>query len=104
MTDDVVVRRDGTVWFTDPSYALTRRRLFAVIDPGYPDGVKVDADGRVYAACCRGVQVFAPDGAVVGEIAVPGAVNLAFAGADRIFVTADTAVWTAATPEPRKEH
>jgi gluconolactonase len=172
--NDVVVKGDGTVWFTDPSYgflqgfrpapalgdfvyrhdprtgettvvaegfdkpnglafspderilyvgdsgeqthrveafdvvngrALTGRRLFAVIDPGYPDGIKVDAGGLVYVASCRGVQIFAPDGSTVGRIAVPGAVNLAFAGAGRVYVTADTAVWTATTPDPdpRKE-
>ena len=35
---------------------------FAVIDPGYPDGIKVDAAGPVYAASPAGVQVFDPDG------------------------------------------
>jgi gluconolactonase len=170
--NDVVVKEDGTVWFTDPSYgflqgfrpapelgdfvyrhdpltgattvvaegfdkpnglafspdervlyvgdsgddthhveafdvvrgrALAGRRPFAVIYPGYPDGIKVDANGLVYVASCSGVQVLAPDGARVREIAVPGAVNLAFGGAGRIYVTADTAVWSAITPDPPKE-
>jgi gluconolactonase len=138
--NDVVVKVDGSVWFTDPSYgflqgfrpapqlgdavyrhdprtgetavvaegfdkpsglafspdervlcagdsgeethdveafdvvgghALAVRRLLAVIDPGYPDGIKVDADGLVRIAPSAGVQVFAPDGALFGEIAVP---------------------------------
>ncbi|MGZ4270148.1 MAG: SMP-30/gluconolactonase/LRE family protein [Solirubrobacteraceae bacterium] len=170
--NDVVVKGDGTVWFTDPSYgylqgfrpaprlgdfvyrhdpatgettavaegfdkpnglafspdervlyvgdsgeethrveafdvvhgrALAGRRLLAVIDPGYPDGIKVAADGLVHVASSQGVEVFAPDGARVGHIAVPGAVNLAFADPSRIYVTADTAVWTATTPDPSKE-
>ena len=46
------------------------------------------------------MQVFDPDGHSVGAIAVPGAVNLAFGGAGRIFITADTAVWAATTPDP----
>jgi gluconolactonase len=170
--NDVVVKRDGTVWFTDPSYgflqgfrptpalgdfvyrhdprtaettvvaegfdkpnglafspdervlyvgdsgesthwieafdvvqgrALTARRIFAVIDPGYPDGVKADAAGLVYSAGPAGVQVFDPDGRDLGAIVVPGAVNLAFGGDGRIFITADTAVWAATTPDPLKE-
>jgi gluconolactonase len=171
--NDVVVKGDGTVWFTDPSYgylqgfrppprlgdvvyrhdpatasttvvaegfdkpnglafspdervlyvgdsgaethrveafdvvggrSLTERRLLAVIDPGYPDGIKVAADGRVYVAGPAGVEVFEPDGRVAGRIDVPGAVHLAFGESDRLYITADTAVWTATTPEPHKEH
>jgi gluconolactonase len=83
-------------------HALAARRLLAVIDPGYPDGIKIAADGLVHVASSAGVQVFAPDGALVGEIAVPGAVNLTFADASRIYVTADTAVRAARTPEPKE--
>ena len=84
-------------------HALTARRLFAVIDPGYPDGLEVDAAGRIYSAGPAGVQVFDPDGHRVGAIAVPGAVNLALDGAGSVFITADTAVWAATTPDPPKE-
>ena len=147
--NDVVVRSDGTVWFTDPSYGhlqgfrpapmgdhvyrvepesrhvsivaysfdkpngiafspdesvlyvgdsganqepgsyypdrphhikafdvvagrqLQNERLFALTTPGFPDGIKVDADGRVYASCFSGVQVFDPEGRLLGEIAPP---------------------------------
>ena len=169
--NDVVVKGDGTVWFTDPSYgflqgfrprpsltdavyrhdprtgltvlvaegfdkpnglafspdervlyvgdsgegmhrieafdvtgdsSLGNRRPFAVIDPGYPDGIKVDGAGRVYSAGPAGVHVFDPAGDLVGEIDLPGAVNLAFAAPDRIYVTADTAVWAATTFEPQE--
>ncbi len=81
------------------------RRLFAVIDPGYPDGIKIDAAGRVYSAGPAGVQVFAPEGEVVADIPVPGAVHLAFENSSpptRIHVTADTAVWAAPTIEPEE--
>src|SRR5262249_52496259 len=59
---------------------LERGRLFATIVPGFPDGIKVDRDGRVYSSCFSGVQVFSPDGALLEEIALPGAVNFAFGG------------------------
>jgi gluconolactonase len=90
---------------------LVNPRLFAVTAPGFPDGIKVDSDGRVYASSFAGVEVFSPEGELVGEISLPGAVNFAFGGSDRniLFITADTAIWAAVLnatgPEPsrRKE-
>lgn len=174
--NDVVVRRDGTIWFTDPAYGalqgfrdapalgdhvhrfdpatgahtvvatgfdkpnglvfspdervlyvgdsgadlgtgtyepqrphqvlafdvldgrhLGPGRLLAVVAPGAPDGLAVDRDGRLYAAAERGVQVVSPAGDLLGEIVLPGAVNLVFGGPDRsaLFITTDTAVWAA---------
>ena len=76
---------------------LVNDRLFAVTTPGFPDGLKVDADGRVYASAFSGVQVFDPDGELIGEIALPGAVNFTFGGRGRnvLFITTDTALWAA---------
>jgi len=157
--NDVVVRRDGTIWFTDPSYGhlqgfrpepqagdyvyrfdprsgrlsvvadgfdkpnglafspdeqtlyvtdsgandepgsyhvgrphhviafdvlggrhLGPGRLFTVTTPGFPDGIKVDRDGRVYASASSGIQVFSPAGDLIGQISLPGAVNFTFGG------------------------
>jgi gluconolactonase len=172
--NDVVVRRDGTIWFTDPSYGylqgfrpepqvgdhvyrfdpetgrlsvvadsfdkpnglafspdeqtlyvtdsganaelgsyhvgrphhiiafdvldgrhLGPGRLFAVTTPGFPDGLKVDRAGRVYASASSGVQVFSRTGDLIGQISLPGAVNFAFGGPSGqvLFITTDTAVW-----------
>jgi gluconolactonase len=76
---------------------LENERLFAVVAPGFPDGLKVDAAGRVYASSFSGVQVFSPGGALIGEIQLPGAVNFTFGGPDRnvLFITTDTAIWAA---------
>jgi gluconolactonase len=174
--NDVVVKRDGTIWFTDPSYGhlqgfrpeplvgdhvyrydpasgrlsvvadgfdkpnglafspdeatlyvtdsganqepgsyhvrrphhivafdvrdgrhLAGERLLAVTTPGFPDGLKVDDAGRVYASAFSGVQVFNPAGDLIGEIRLPGAVNLTFGGpaGNVLFITTDTAVWAA---------
>jgi gluconolactonase len=69
-------------------------RLFAVTDPGFPDGIKVVRDGRVFASAFSGVQVFSPRGELIDEIPLPGAVNFAFDDDERVlFITADTAVW-----------
>jgi gluconolactonase len=70
-------------------------RLFAVTTPGFPDGLKVDSGGRVYASAFSGVQIFSPAGDPLGEIELPGAVNFTFGGPDRdvLYVTTDDAVW-----------
>ena len=70
-------------------------RTFAAIEAGVPDGLKVDAAGRVYAACGDGIRIFAPDGTPLGRIATPTpAANLAFGGSDgrRLFVAAGHAI------------
>jgi gluconolactonase len=160
--NDVVVARDGGVWFTDPSYGyrqgfrprpaledrvyrfdpaarelavvaggfdkpnglafspdesvlyvgdngaprrllafevdggrrLGNRRVVAELPPGHPDGIKVDRDGRVHVSAPDAVRVYSPDGDLLDELAVPGAVNFAFGG-DVLFITADSAIWAA---------
>lgn len=66
------------------------------------DGIKVDVDGNVWAAigwggpASDGVSVIAPDGTLIGRIAMPEPVgNLAFGGAkrNRLFMTAGTALY-----------
>jgi gluconolactonase len=155
--NDVVVARDGSIWFTDPSYGylqgfrpppqlpdavyrfdptaglldlvaetfdkpnglafspdgrtlyvgdseacliyafdvvaggLENQRLFTEIAPGYPDGIKVTPDGRVFSSFGDGIAIFDPEGERIGEIEVPGAVNFTFG--DALYVTTDTAIW-----------
>ena len=158
--NDVVVARDGAIWFTDPSYGwlqgfrpapelgdnvlrhdprsgattvvadtfdkpnglafspaedvlyvgdsernrikafdvvggrLVNERLFAEIHPGYPDGLKVDAAGRVYSTAADGIHIFGAGGERVGAIPLPGAVNFTF-GPGVVYITADDAIWAA---------
>jgi gluconolactonase len=74
---------------------LAGERLFAVTAPGFPDGIKVDEAGRVYVSAASGVLVYSPEGDRLDEIPVPGAVNLAWGDAHRLYITTDTAVWSA---------
>lgn len=76
---------------------LGNERLFADEIPGFPDGLKVDADGCVYVSSAGGVLVFDPDGTPLGEIEIPGAVNFAFGGPDGdvLYITRDDSVWAA---------
>ncbi|MFI9113958.1 SMP-30/gluconolactonase/LRE family protein [Streptomyces venezuelae] len=65
---------------------LTDRRPFAALDRGVPDGLTVDADGRVWVAVWGGGEVlaFAPDGTLHARVEVPAAhvTSCAFAGPD----------------------
>ncbi|HEX4718900.1 MAG TPA: SMP-30/gluconolactonase/LRE family protein [Thermoleophilaceae bacterium] len=160
--NDIVVKSDGTIWFTDPSYGwlqgfrpkpvlpdvvyrfdpstgemdcvassfehpnglafspdeatlyvgdsgephqvqafdvvegrgLDNERVFVDVYPGYPDGLKTDAAGRVYVSSSAGVQIFDPDGMPMDLIPVRDSVNFAFAGS-ALFITNDTAIWKA---------
>jgi gluconolactonase len=172
--NDLVVKRDGTIWFTDPNYGLTQPnqgyggeqeqpgcfvyrfdpqtgevdavvtdmvrpnglafspdekrlyvsdtaafnipggphhigvyevigdrqvangRVFAVIDPGQPDGLRVDAQGNVFTSSEDSVQVYTPEGIRLGKIRVPEVCsNLTFGGrqGDRLIITAGKSLY-----------
>ena len=82
---------------------LGRGRLFVDMsssEPGVPDGLKVDEDGRVYCTGSGGIWVIGPDGHRIGIIRFPEvARNLAFGGADMrtMYVTAGDALYSLAT-------
>jgi gluconolactonase len=77
--------------------SLARERVLAEFEPLHPDGIKVDSEGRIYASFPGGVRILDPDGARIGEIELPGAVNFCFGGSehDVLFITADTAIYAA---------
>jgi gluconolactonase len=73
--------------------SLKNRRNFAKYDSVTPnaggvpisgaDGLTMDSEGRLYAACTTGVQVFDTQGKYLGTIPMPRQPqNLSFAGAD----------------------
>jgi gluconolactonase len=78
---------------------VTSGRVFARMDPtepGGPDGVKVDREGRVYAAVAQGIWVFDPAGRLLGILAVPARpANLAWCDPDArgLAITAVDAVY-----------
>jgi gluconolactonase len=76
---------------------LANERVIAVSTPLHPDGLKTDPAGRIYASFSGGVHVLTPTGALLGEIALPGAVNFCFGTAERdvLFITTDDAIWAA---------
>jgi gluconolactonase len=75
---------------------LANGRVFAHIDPGFPDGFRCDVEGNVWCSSGEGIQVFAPDGVRLGTIYVPEHVsNLCFGGPkkNRLFITATTSLY-----------
>ena len=76
---------------------LTGGRVFTQIDPGFPDGFRLDVDGNIWCSSGDGVQVFAPDSMRLGKILVPEHVsNLCFGGLrkNRLFITATTSLYS----------
>jgi gluconolactonase len=65
--------------------------------PGVPDGIRCDMAGRLFSTSGDGVQVFTPEGELIGKIRTPqSAANCRFGGKDRnvLLITAKTGVWT----------
>ena len=92
--------------------SLSNSRKFgdmASAEDGVPDGMKVDAEGRVYCTGSGGVWVFSPVGEHIGIIRVPEIpANCAFGGPDfrTMLFTARTSVYslrmtTPGAPLPR---
>ena len=76
--------------------ALLNRRVFAMIDPGIPDGFRVDVDGNVWTSAEDGVHCIAPDGELIGKIQVPETVaNVTFGGPkrNRLFIAAASSLY-----------
>lgn len=75
---------------------LKKGRVFAHIDVGLPDGIRVDISGNLWSSAGDGVHCFAPDGTRLGKVLVPqGVSNLCFGGPrrNRMFITATTSVY-----------
>lgn len=74
--------------------------VYAVIEPGVPDGLRVDHDGNVWTSAMDGIRCLSPDGRCLGKILLPTAAsNLCFGGPDGtdMFITASDTVWRVRT-------
>ena len=81
------VKKDGTV---------SNGKVFCEIDKGGPDGIRCDADGRIWSSAGDGVQIFSPSGKLIGKILVGEApANLCFGGKDfkTLYLTARTGLY-----------
>ena len=45
--------------------------MFCEIDPGFPDGMRVDTEGRLYSTAQDGLHVYSTGGERLGKILTP---------------------------------
>jgi gluconolactonase len=76
---------------------LKNSRVFAVIDPGIPDGFRIDRNGNLFTSAGDGIHVYSIAGKRLGKIFVPETVaNCTFGGAkkSRLFITATSSIYS----------
>jgi len=77
--------------------SLRGGKVFAVVTPHVPDGMRVDRHENLFVTAGDGVQVFNHAGKLIGKIRTPEvAANCAFGGRGRstLFIAATSSVWS----------
>ena len=60
-------------------------------DTGAPDGIKCDILGRVYSGCGDGLNIWGPNGTLLGKIILPGGCcNFCFGRPGELFLLNET--------------
>jgi gluconolactonase len=80
-----------------PANSLAGSEVFATVDSGISDGLRVDEYDNVWTSAAAGVHCYTPDGTLIGKVLVPETVsNLAFGGpnGNRLFITATTSLYS----------
>ena len=81
---------------------ISNKRVFIDAGPGTPDGMRCDIDGNLWCGWgmgdpeLDGVMVYAPDGVLIGRIALPErCANLCFGGLkrNRLFMAASQSIY-----------
>jgi gluconolactonase len=76
--------------------SLANERILHEVEPGVPDGLRVDIYGNVWTSCADGVLCLSPEGKALGKIRIPQIVsNLTFGGPkrNRLFITATRSLY-----------
>lgn len=71
-------------------------KVFAVVNPGLPDGFRLDEQGHIYTSSLDSIQVYHPDGTLLGKIAVPEKIaNCTFGDKDfqSLYVVASSSLY-----------
>jgi gluconolactonase len=74
---------------------LSGGEVLAVIEPGLPDGLRIDVDGNIWTSAGDGVHIISPDGAMIGKINTPKTpANVTWGGRKNnwLFITATDSV------------
>jgi gluconolactonase len=59
------------VFDVKPDGNVANGKIFCTINKGGPDGIRCDADGRVWSSAGDGIHIFATDGSLIGKILTP---------------------------------
>ncbi|MCJ7609463.1 SMP-30/gluconolactonase/LRE family protein [Candidatus Bathyarchaeota archaeon] len=92
-------RKHIRIFNVEEDGSITGGRVFAQIrseEPGAPDGMKVDTEGRLYVAAPGGIWVFSPSAGLQSIIRVPETpANCAWGGHDcrSLYITARTSLY-----------
>ncbi|MFD2176682.1 SMP-30/gluconolactonase/LRE family protein [Veronia pacifica] len=89
-------RRELRRFSVDEEGNLGKGETHCVVEPGIPDGFRVDTKGNIFCSCDIGIKVFNPSGEYLGLIPVPERVsNCTFGGEnqDYLFITATTSLY-----------
>ncbi|GAB3481785.1 SMP-30/gluconolactonase/LRE family protein [Marinomonas epiphytica] len=101
------LRKDGTghhhimVFDVTQDKVLENPRCFAEVSPGLADGFRLDTQGWLYTSSADSIQIYHPDGTLLGKIFVPEVVsNCTFArdnrakfGGEVLYITASTSIY-----------
>lgn len=80
----------------DDGKTLSSGKTFAVVEPGLPDGFRLDNQGNLFVSSLDGVQIYRPDGVRIAKICVPEKIaNLTFGGDnfDELYIVATTSLY-----------
>jgi gluconolactonase len=78
------------VFSVTSSNTLTGGSVFCTVSSGIADGLRCDVNGNLWAASGDGVEIYAPDGHLIGKIILNSVSNLCFGGPEynTIYMTA----------------
>jgi gluconolactonase len=79
-----------------PGGQLSAAKVFATIEPGLPDGFRLDHNGWLYVSSLDSIQIYHPDGTRLAQIWVPEKVgNLCFGGVglNELYICASTSLY-----------
>jgi len=76
--------------------SLGAGKVFVTVEPGFPDGMRLDSDGNLYVGALDGVHIYNPDAKLIGKILLPRqTANMCFGGRDNniLFICSSDSVW-----------
>lgn len=84
------------VYTVEEDGSLSGGDILVEVEPGYPDGIRLDVDGNLWVGVNDGVHCYGASGKLLGKIRTPEtAANLCFGGSamDELFITSCSTVY-----------